>query len=322
MPFLFLKNRYTTNTMLLLAVVVLFGITRGAGAQVVFQTRPSQFFFPDSSETRLSYQPRLTGPLRDVIGRPDQVHLQRSTSRRIQYRVITEGDGVYQLFLVEHGNEFPVAGAGSYIIKRNRDDGSFEQVKIFLRTDQDFFVRVFPGSANVSRMDVVLAGDVVHRSVRVPLSFERILLEPFDMLADVSRHVVDWNRLGIVYDEDDDTRAYQIARYFAETGQLPDVYRSQPDSKIIPVDILRSNVFRIYTEQPGSIISGVIYSSEHQQSSPVTDRVMIVPYQESSGRFRMATFIAGEAVSIHSLHAQFSADYLHAEIYLPDAFLF
>ncbi|AFG38020.1 hypothetical protein Spiaf_1969 [Spirochaeta africana DSM 8902] len=302
-----------------LVLLVFSAATAVAGAQTVFQPRPSDFHFPDSAVVRAGYARALQAPLREVIGRPDEIHLSRYHGHRIKYRVLTEGDGVYQLFLVEHRGEFPIDGAGSYVIKRNRDSGVFEQVKIFLLSDSEFFVRIFPDPVRGSRMDVVIAGDTVHRSVRVPLQFNRVLVEPFDLVAALTRNVVDWDRFRAQDALSWSEQLQETARRFQATGKLADVFLAPEPTEMIPLDRLRSRLFHEYQQEPGRVVSGVVYPSRFHTDNPETDEIVIFPYITESGRFRMTAFAGQQQISVHSLVAQFPEAYFALSVRRPDS---
>ncbi|WP_460057383.1 hypothetical protein [Spirochaeta dissipatitropha] len=293
-------------------------LTSPIAAQVVFQSRPGGSVIPDSSETRLLYAGELDAPLRQILSRQSREHFQRTNLEYLRYEVIAEHDAVYQLFLFRRGGNHPIDSAGNYIIKRNRETGLYEQVKIFLLSDPDFFVRIFPVSNSLSRMDVIIAGDTVYRGVRIPLSFQRILIEPFDMIVSLTSNIVPWKKLVPGKTDDLDAFSRESASGFRDSAVLPAAYRRPAATETIPMDTLRSRIYYEYVAEPGVMFFGKVYSSEHSNRQVLTDDLYIFPYREESGRYRTAVFSAGRQISLHALAARFPEAYFEGDVYRPD----
>ncbi len=291
-------------------------------AQAAPRFRSAEFPFMDTSEARSSYARAVRAPLGEVVDRSSEVLFQRTNGRRVQYQVITEGDGVYQIFSIENDGIFSVDGAGTFIIKRNRDTGVFEQVKIFLLPDADFFVRVFPDEIRGSRMDVVLAGDRIHQNIRVPIEFQRVLTEPFDSIVRLTRHVVDWNVLREQESLNYRDTIIDLAREYRDAGELSDAFRTPREPEVVPVGRLRSFLFFVYQQEPGSVVTGSIFPSQYRTEERLTGEIVIFPYVDRDGSFRMVAFAEDQLVSVHSLVAQFSDNFFEAVVLSPDAFSF
>lgn len=152
---------------------------------------------PENADVRRFMRPRVLAPTDEVLdGEMEQVFRRSVTDARVKYEVRTQNGAFYLLFLNEVPGEaandgFPVFGAGSYIIKRDIEDGSFAQVKIFLQTDPGFFVRLFPDGER-SRMDVYAAGERLYHDVIVAVPFEELLFVPFSRVMEMTRTIVDW----------------------------------------------------------------------------------------------------------------------------------
>ena len=90
---------------------------------------------PEHVEVRLRNRRVVHAPVYELLSVAPQTFDQRSASQRVRMRTETQNGFVYLLFLNETAGRFPVFGAGSMVIRRSLDDGSFSQVKVFLRDD-------------------------------------------------------------------------------------------------------------------------------------------------------------------------------------------
>jgi len=102
----------------------------------------------------------------------------------------TEG-AFYAAFSPRREGSYPLYGQGSWIIKRSLVDGSFMQAKVYLRSEQDSFARIYPHGER-TRMDIVVYGAVLYRNVNLPLSMEQVLRSPFSTIRRLSADQVDW----------------------------------------------------------------------------------------------------------------------------------
>jgi len=157
---------------------------------------------------------------------------QRSAAYRVKVRLERQQGHLYTLFLNERPlsqrdgrtgpGQFPVAGAGAYIIKRDLRDGSFVQVKIYLRDDPDCYVRLFPNGSR-STLDAYLFGVPVARRVVVPMEFESVLVEPFSRVMRATAATVQWERLLARGEPEVDRRTRGIVQGIADRlGTLGD----------------------------------------------------------------------------------------------------
>ena len=103
-----------------------------------------------------------------------------------------ERDALYAVFAPLRGTVRHDYAQGSWILKRSLADGSPLQVKIFLRSDRNTFIRVYP-FGDRCLMDVVAYGGVLYHKVILPLPFDALLNSPFSRIMDLSSAVVDWD---------------------------------------------------------------------------------------------------------------------------------
>jgi len=152
----------------------------------------SSAFIPENAEIRSIYTGLLFAPLNEVKNAPERIHVQTSSSTRVLFQIKEQNDHLYFLFTNEEEYKFPLYSSGSYIIKRSKIDGSFVQIKIFIRSDKDTFLRIFPYKDR-SKMDVYLQGYPVYKNVNIPLSFNSLLFLPFSRIKDATKSSINWD---------------------------------------------------------------------------------------------------------------------------------
>jgi hypothetical protein len=148
---------------------------------------------PENVEVRDRYREVVLSTLRENAAAPAAVIAQADGSR-VQFRIERTGGSLYTLFLNQRDEEFPIDSSGSWVIKRQLEDGGFVQAKVFFRSDPGCFVRLFPGGAS-TQMEVYLFGLPVARRVQLPVAFAALLTAPFARVVELSRSQVRWELL-------------------------------------------------------------------------------------------------------------------------------
>ncbi len=158
--------------------------------------------FPENFEIRLGHENIIFAPAFDLLSLDKKLYLQHGSDGRVMVESRWNDDSVYLLFINERGGGFPLFSKGSYIIKRDRHNGNFIQVKIFYRNDPACFIRIFP-EGNRALMDVYLRDKKIHENVVLPVSFEKILTASFSDIVEMSSAAVSWDlMLAEPYPED------------------------------------------------------------------------------------------------------------------------
>ncbi len=147
---------------------------------------------PEHVEIRKAYAGLIFAPMNEVLEFPETTVVQPFTDNRVRIQTRKQQDSFYLLFTNEEDFKFPLYSQGSYIIKRNIHDGSFVQVKIFIRSDPGSFVRIFP-QGDRSSMDLYLYGYPVYRNVNLPLPFESVLSLPVAFILKSTAQSLDWS---------------------------------------------------------------------------------------------------------------------------------
>ena len=150
--------------------------------------------FPDNAPVRAAAYEEFVSAVSDLQHHRDEIISLPADGRRVKYSIQTQNEALYLLFTNEHEGSFPLASAGSYIIKRSLGDGRFRQIKIFYKNDPGSFIRVFP-NADRTLMDVYLSGGLLYSGVNLPMPFDVYLTSSFDDIIAGSPSLVDWDLL-------------------------------------------------------------------------------------------------------------------------------
>lgn len=145
---------------------------------------------PENQDLRLELWERFLAAPRDrALAFPAEERRNPWSEWRIS---LERSEGAfYAAFSPRRDGGYPLFGQGSWIVKRSLADGSFMQAKIYLRSEQDSFARIYPQGER-TRMDVVAYGAVLYRNVNLPLSMEQVLRSPFSKILSLSADQVDW----------------------------------------------------------------------------------------------------------------------------------
>jgi hypothetical protein len=105
------------------------------------------------------------------------------------------GNRYYAFIPVPPGSdEVSLVTPGSYIVRKRLSDGSIDQVKIFLQSHEESYLRLHPrvGHSTVE-MDLYLVGALFYRDVHVPMTMERVLAAPLPEVQRATAGIVDWS---------------------------------------------------------------------------------------------------------------------------------
>jgi len=211
-------------------------------------------FPPDTSDVRAQVSEIALASL-DVLWSADS-HVLRSRNSGVRARFSVEAnrDYMYALVAPQRGEAFPVDTAGTYVLRRDRRDGSVSQIKVFLRSHPGFFVRIRPASADASEMSVVLAGVEIHRGVPVALSIERIFELPLDELFEATPRQVAWS----LFFPDTSSERHAITQLVIERSRaslhtLPDAEDGAMNER---GELVRIESIALADQEPGFNCSG------------------------------------------------------------------
>ncbi len=200
--------------------VVLFTLfTLGVQAQAFVASTQ----IPETFDIRREFAEAIRAPLSQFERLPSQESESFVSGARTLVSTRSNPDHRYLLFVPEFEGEFPIWSAGTYIVRRRAQDGALDQIKIFLRSDPGFFVRVWPDGDSRSVLSVYLAGVQLHRAIPLPIPIESVADAPFAELVTLTEHQIDWN---YVFPEVEVEQSRVVARMADRArsmlGTLPD----------------------------------------------------------------------------------------------------
>jgi hypothetical protein len=147
---------------------------------------------PDAVDVRSYLRSSITGSAWAVQRLPSDIYTSETADVKVKFQVLQQNDAFYILLINNFRGSYPLYSAGSYIIKRSLEDGSFVQAKIFLKNDPDTFIRLFP-FGDRSKLELYLYGTPLHRNLVLPVSFEELLFSPISRLVSLSSGRIDWS---------------------------------------------------------------------------------------------------------------------------------
>jgi hypothetical protein len=142
-------------------------------------------------EARARFRDTIFAAVGDAAAHRPVIVGQSDGAAKVSFRADAQSGALYLVFANQDGREFPVAGAGAFIIKRSLKDGSFLQAKVFVQNDPGCYLRLFPRSDRTV-MDIFLFGMPFQTQIVLPVAFDRLLTSPVERIIDLSSSSVDW----------------------------------------------------------------------------------------------------------------------------------
>ncbi len=147
---------------------------------------------PENWEARAALKGVIFSSVRDAAAAPRRILHQTEEPGDVRFQADVQDGAVFLVFTNRSNRGFPLASAGTFIIKRSLKDGSFLHAKVFVQNDPGSFLRLYPrGDRTV--MDIVLYDVEYQTQVVLPVRFEELLSSPFSRIMDVSDTSVDWS---------------------------------------------------------------------------------------------------------------------------------
>ena len=172
----------------LIDILVVFLAISGASVSAQSELRA----FPENFEARLQNL-ELIGTYAKARAAVNTTTIeQMSTNFAVSFETREQNGSVYLLFINEEGGEFPLYSKGSYILKSDKETGQLLQVKVFIRSEPESFLRI-TSDGKRSRAEVYLFGYALYKNIVLPLPVEQIVIEPFSRIYELSRYQVDWD---------------------------------------------------------------------------------------------------------------------------------
>ncbi len=171
--------------------VLLLLIVWGVGSSPA-QTLRLPALPPETDDVRRIHLESALAPLSHLASFRPRVELSRESGRRVMVTTEANRTHRYFLFVPELDDGFPVANAGTYIVRRRRTDGEADQLKIFLHSDPGFFLRIRPDGPARTRLSLYIAGVRLHQEIPLPVSLETLLVEPFALIPELTSRRISW----------------------------------------------------------------------------------------------------------------------------------
>ena len=165
---------------------------------------------PENWEARSLMRETIFAPIGDAA-RHARVIVNQTGGGQVSFQADAQSGALYLVFANEEGRSFPVAGAGTFIIKRSLKDGSFLHAKVFVQNDPGCFLRLYPRNDRTV-MDVFLSGEPFLSQVVLPVAFERLLTAPLARIIDITGDSIDWSLVLAPASGPGDRRLSQMAR--------------------------------------------------------------------------------------------------------------
>jgi hypothetical protein len=150
--------------------------------------------FPETNGVRLSLADSLVFAPRDEVLRFKAREIVRD-GLRVRASVERRRDAFYAVFSPERREGYPVYGQGSWIVKRSMRDGSFIQAKVFMRSETQVFIRLYPFKDDRTKLEFIAYGGVLAKDVLLPVGFKEALFLPVSRIAEMCGSAVDWSVL-------------------------------------------------------------------------------------------------------------------------------
>lgn len=209
---------------------------------------------PEHTDIRIEFLDYVSAPLVELYGLREVTRQSRISGVDVRVSVERSDEYAYLVVVPELNGEYRLDRAGTYILRRRRDNGTISQLKVFLRSDARFFIRVRPDRDDRSLMSVYLADTLIHQDVPVPMGIEMIMQEPLERLLSVTSPLIEWSWFFPELDFD----AYEPVRMMAERARA--TLHTLPDAEDGAMDETGRLVFIeslvLQDQQPGFNCSG------------------------------------------------------------------
>jgi hypothetical protein len=200
-----MRTHFWHSAAFLLALAVSGAQAFGASSIGASQQIPA---VPENGEARTLLRDTIFAPVGEAAAQGPLV-VEQSSGEKVSYHSEKQSDALYLVFANRQGRSYPLAGTGTFIIKRSLRDGSFLHAKVFLQNDPGCYLRLFPRDDRTV-MDIVLFGTPFQSEVALPSSFERLLTAPLSRIMDLSSGSVDWPLVLSPAQSQEDARLSQV----------------------------------------------------------------------------------------------------------------
>lgn len=147
--------------------------------------------FPDNSRVRKEYKQAILSDYQTVYRMPSEIFVDEESGTRVKFRVAKQRDNFYLIFVNELKYKFPLYSRGTYIIRKGINDGSINQIKIFIHSHEGCAVKITP-NGNRSALSVFMYQRVLYQDIPVPVDIETAAVLPFTKIIHLTERMIDW----------------------------------------------------------------------------------------------------------------------------------
>jgi hypothetical protein len=146
--------------------------------------------FPENYEIRQQLKEELLEPLLDI--KPEtQVFPLWGKEYRVKFEKLINQDGVFYSFINESEQGFIRDSRGSYTIKRNLGDGTFQWFKTVVRSESFCYLKITP-DYNRCFLDLYLFKELLYQKIVLPIDFQTLVFEPFAKIVQLTEDIINW----------------------------------------------------------------------------------------------------------------------------------
>jgi hypothetical protein len=175
-------------TLFLLSVAQVFGDT----AYDPLGLPKAEVNVPDNSSVRKEYRQIILSGFHTAYHMPAEILVDKTSGRRVKFRVAKQRDSFYLIFVNELEYKFPLYSRGTYIIRKNISDGRITQVKVFIHSHEGCAVKIVPRGSS-SSLSLLMYGRKLYEDVPVPVDIETVSFLPFYKIIRLTERIIDWD---------------------------------------------------------------------------------------------------------------------------------
>ncbi|MBN2509841.1 MAG: hypothetical protein JXB03_06175 [Spirochaetales bacterium] len=152
----------------------------------------SSLHFEEPADIRLTLKEFILSSAYIARNAPHRILYSDRIARDTEFRVIETDGFFYQVIVPEYAGIFPLYSKGSYIIKRDKENGAYIQAKIFLKSEASCFARISP-QQDRSVLEVFIYDRKVGDEIVLPVVFEDLLFMPFNEVVSLTENKIPWD---------------------------------------------------------------------------------------------------------------------------------
>ena len=184
----------------LLPASLLFSVDSDSGDKII----------PDNYEVRREFRNIIFGTNSEIEKQKISVSESFLTGKLVRFSVLNKESAYYFLFINGDLESFDAVSPGTYIIKRNKQTGQIEQIKIFLKKAKDTYIKITREKGK-TLFEMMFYGSGIYRDIVIPVGIDELVLSPFDRIVELSGYMVDWSFINSRFDAEENRKLENIS---------------------------------------------------------------------------------------------------------------